>query len=159
LRKDADAAGSQAPRRWFSHPMIRFLALVPLVALAACGRDPAPPPATNIADNGVPVQPTPRPSPDATGPGTALGLTYLELEDADLIDASGRERAEVERIDADRAGTIGGLVVELKGPPADGRMVRIPITGLSIVPDGDGYDLRTQMTGDQLAALPAAPDR
>ena len=137
--------------------------LLPLLALAlaACGGDPEPAPAVNLADNGAPVAavPTPRPSPNATGPGTALGLTYLELEDADLVDASGRELAEVERIEADAAGSITGLVVELEGPPADGKMVRIPITGLSIVADGDGYDLRTDRTGDQLAALPAAPRR
>jgi len=144
---------------------MRTLILLPLLTLAACGSDPAPAPAVNLADNGTPVTatpnatPSPRPSPSATGPGTALGLTYLELEDADLVDASGRELAEVERIDADAAGTIGGLVVELKGPPVDGKMVGIPITGLSIVPDGDGYDLRTVQTGDQLAALPAAPPR
>jgi len=134
--------------------------LLPLALLAACGGDPAQPAAaTNIADNGVPTMPKPRPRPNATGPGTALGLTYLQLEDADLVDAAGREIAEVERIDADRAGTIGGLVVELKGSPADGKMVRVPITGLTIVPDGDDWDLRTDATGAELAALPPVPAR
>lgn len=144
---------------------MRTLILMPLVLLGACGRDPDPDPAPAIAlaDNGMPIDaapaatPTPRAAPDASGPGTALGLTYLQLEDADLVDVAGREIAEVERIDADQAGTIGGLIVETKGGPADGKRVRIPITGLSIVPDGDDYDLRTTMTADQLAALPAAP--
>ncbi|HEX8553731.1 MAG TPA: hypothetical protein VF695_03400, partial [Sphingomonas sp.] len=66
------------------------LPMMLLATLAACSGpdEPAtPPPPTNIADNGVPIAPSPTPPrrrPDATGPGTALGLTYLQLEDADL---------------------------------------------------------------------------
>ena len=39
----------------------------------------------------------------ATKP-VALGLTRLQLEDADLVDANGREIGEVERLVTDRAG-------------------------------------------------------
>jgi hypothetical protein len=132
--------------------MMRVFPLVLALGLAGCADEA--PPAVNLADNGAPVMPAPRRTPDATGPGTALGLTYLELEDADLLDARGVEVAEVHEIDADAAGTVSGLRVKLKGPPTPGRTVRIGLEGLTRVPDGDEWDLRTTMTGDQLAALP-----
>jgi hypothetical protein len=128
--------------------------LLMLVACSAADEPETAPPPTNIADNGLPVVPTPTPArrrPDATGPGTAMGLTYLQLEDADLVDASGATLGEVERIDADAAGTITALIVEL----TDGRMVRLGLAGLSITPDGDDWNLRTTQTPADLAALPA----
>jgi hypothetical protein len=131
------------------------LLLLALLVLPACSRE-EPAAAVNIADNGLPTRPTPRPSPDATGPGTALGLTYLQLEDADILGPDSTELAEVHEIDADYAGRISGLRVKLKGSPTPGRMVRVAIDGLVPVPDGDEWDLRTPSTGDQLAALPTA---
>ena len=37
---------------------MRTLILLPLLTLAACGSDPAPAPAVNLADNGTPVAAT-----------------------------------------------------------------------------------------------------
>lgn len=137
---------------------MRILPMAAVLLITACAGEPADEdvPAVNLASNGMPVAPTPRPAPDATGPGTALGLTYLQLEDADVLDAQGRELAEVHEIDADYAGTISGLRVKLKGGPTPGRMVRIGLNGLRVVPDGDEWDLATTATVDDLAILPTA---
>ena len=49
----------------------------------------------------------------AQQPTIALGLTREQLEDADILDATGREIAEVEQVVMDSSGKVTGLLVEI----------------------------------------------
>lgn len=93
----------------------------------------------------------------------ALGLTRLQLEDADLVDAKGREIGEVERVLVDAKGAVTELIVEIDRPdPTPDHIVRIPLTSLSAIPDPDepgDFDIQTQLTIDDLLALPATSVR
>ncbi len=120
------------------------------LALAACsgeGEETADIPAgTAIADNGVvvvdqnnAVGPT---EPDASGAGTAFGLTGDQIEDAMLVDASGMPIADVEGVSTDAQGQVNALVVEVVDGP-DGQEVRVPLTGLSRIAAGDHWNIRT----------------
>lgn len=89
------------------------------------------------------------------GQAVAFGLTARQLEDAEIIDASGRELADVEWLVRNPAGELVSLVVEIEDSDPD-LLVTLPIEGLTLVQDGDDQDLRTSMTMDQLRALPVA---
>lgn len=93
-----------------------------------------------------------------TGP-MALGLTHHQLEDADLVDARGKEIGEIERVVMDASGKINGLIVELdQRDPKPDRHVKIPLTGLKAVPEArDPGDFNVQTT-QTLAALLALPE-
>lgn len=91
----------------------------------------------------------------ASSPVVALGLTMDQLGDADLLNASGVEIGEVERVITDAAGTVTGLLVEIEDTDPD-RHVTIPLTGLTVVQDGDDQDLRSDLTRERLLAMPAA---
>ena len=89
----------------------------------------------------------------------ALGLTRLQLEDADLVDLNGREIGEVERLVIDRNGAVVGLLVEIdQNDPKPDHIVRIPLTGLAAVPDPDDkgeFDVQTRQGVAELLTLPA----
>lgn len=91
---------------------------------------------------------------------TPLGVTRDQLEDADLIDASGREIGEVEDLVLGPDGLVNSLFVEIdQRSPNPDRRVRIPLTGLTAVPDRDDpgtFDIQTRQTRDQLLTLPEA---
>lgn len=125
--------------------------------LAACSQEaPQAPAGAEIAANGAVSVPaaTPPALPSATGPGTAFGLTTRQIEDADLVDASGAALGNVERVVTDASGTITALVVELDDTDPD-RLVQLPVTGLTAIADGEDWNLRTTATRDQLVAMPA----
>ena len=89
----------------------------------------------------------------------ALGLTRLQIEDADLVDLQGREIGEVERLVVDSGGRVTHLIVEIdqKDPKPD-HIVQIPLTGLAAVPDRDDrgeFDIQTRQGVAELLALPA----
>ena len=90
----------------------------------------------------------------------ALGLTRAQLEDADLIDARGREIGEVERVVTGADGAVTGLIVEIdQRDPKPDKLVQIPLTGLKAVPergDAGSFNIQTQQTVEQLLASPAA---
>ncbi len=91
---------------------------------------------------------------------TPLGITRHQLEDADLLDARGREIGEVEALVAGPDGKVTGLMVEIdqRDPKPDHR-VQIPLTGLKAVADrGDPgeFNIQTTKTATELLALPAA---
>ena len=96
----------------------------------------------------------------ASAQSAALGLTRAQIEDADLVDANGREIGEVERVVAGADGTVTGLIVEVdQRDPQHDKLVQIPLTGLKAVPDrGDAGDhnIQTRQTAAQLLAMPAA---
>ena len=76
-----------------------------------------------------------------------------QLGDADIHDGSGIEIAEVERVITDPSGTGTGLLVEIEDSDPD-RYVTIPLDGLIVVQDGDDQDLRSNLTRQQLLAMP-----
>jgi len=90
----------------------------------------------------------------------ALGLSRHQLEDADLIDASGREIGEVEGVVADDSGAITSLIIELdQRDPEPDKRVMLPVDGLRAVPErGDPgrYDVQTQQSPAELMKLPPA---
>lgn len=93
----------------------------------------------------------------------ALGLTRLQLEDADLLDANGREIGEVERLVMDRNGAVIALIVEVdQNDPTPDHIVQIPLTGLVAVPNADDkgeFDVQTSQSVADLLALPATTVR
>lgn len=101
-----------------------------------------------------PTAATPNASTTASAPVVALGLTMDQLGDADILDASGVEIAEVERVVTDASGTVTGLLVEIEDSDPD-RYVTIPLEGLTVVQDGDDQDLRGNLTRQQLLGMPA----
>lgn len=92
----------------------------------------------------------------AQQPTIALGLTREQLEDADILDATGREIVEVEQVVMDSSGKVTGLLVEIDDTDPD-RNVTIPLDGLVVVEHGHDRNLRGPLTRDQLLAKPEAP--
>ncbi|MFL9840557.1 PRC-barrel domain-containing protein [Sphingomonas sp. ST-64] len=139
--------------------MTRLCLMLPVTLAAAACSDatPEPPPGTEIAANGIASasQPigTPRALPTASGPGTAFGLTRQQLEDAELVDTVGREVGEVERVETDASGDVTAAIVEVADTDPD-RLVRLPITRLTAVANGDGWDLRAMTSRAELIAMP-----
>ena len=93
-------------------------------------------------------------TPNAAGPGTALGLTQRQLEDADLKDRTGRDLGDVEGVVTDGSGAITHLLVEIDDTSPD-RYVHVPISGLTALRDGDDWDVQGDLTREQLLAMPA----
>ena len=117
--------------------------------LAACGDGGA-----QSEDQAMtPANQTASANPAQTATVVALGLTMEQLDDADIVDASGREIGDVERVVTDASGAVTGLVVEVDDTDPD-RHVTLPLEGLTVVQDGNDHDLRVAMTRDQLNALP-----
>ena len=90
----------------------------------------------------------------------ALGLTRQQLEDADLIDSSGREIGEVEGVVTDPSGAVTNLIIELdQRDPAPDRRVMIPLDDLKAARQrggSGGYDIQTRQSADELMKLPPA---
>lgn len=84
----------------------------------------------------------------------ALGLTERQFLDAELVDARGMELADVMAVVRAASGAPEKLLVEIEDSNPD-RFVHVPIEGLVPKQDGDGWDLVTNLTKAQLAALPA----
>lgn len=84
----------------------------------------------------------------------ALGLTERQFLDAELVDARGMELADVMAVVRAASGAPEKLLVEIEDSNPD-RFVHVPIEGLAPKQDGDGWDLVTNLTKAQLAALPA----
>lgn len=137
--------------------MNRLLLALPL-SLAACSDDPpAAPAGTEVTTNGAISAPapvlTPKALPSAAGPGTAFGLTTRQIEDADLVDAGGRDLGDIHRVETDASGNIDAVVVEIDDTDPD-RFVRLPLERLTAVADGDDWDLRALTSRAELIALP-----
>lgn len=138
------------------------LPLLMLAGLSACGGDDTVeqvPADTEIAENGVAVAPPAamtgdRKAPTATGKGTAFGLTSDQLDDTELVDAAGAKLGEVETVETDAQGNTNALIVEIEGVSPD-RRVRLPLTGLAAVANGDDWNLRSpDLTRERLIAMP-----
>lgn len=88
-------------------------------------------------------------------PAVALGLTELEILDADLVNSTGQETADVKALVRDASGKPTGLVVEVDKLGPD-RHVTLPLDGLSTVRDGTGWNIVSPLSKDELAKLPPA---
>jgi len=83
----------------------------------------------------------------------ALGLTELQLLDADVFGAAGVELGDVQRIMRDASGQVTGLLVEIEDSNPD-RYVELPLEGMTVTQRGDDTDISTTLTRDQLIAMP-----
>lgn len=114
--------------------------------LASCGQASTPDKSSSNA------------TPAARGGGmpiVVLQLTELQLLDADLLDASGRDIGDVEMIVRGADGKPTGLLVDVEGTTPD-RYVQVPLDGLKPVRDGAGWDVGSNLTRDDLLKLPEA---
>jgi hypothetical protein len=135
-----------------------FLALLTL-PIAACDKAPSQPaPAATTAVVPAAAAATPMAANAANAQNVALGLTEVQLRDADLIDVNGVDLGDVEYVERASDGTITGLVIEVDNTDPD-RFVLISLDGLEPVRRGDDVDLRTTITREELMALPEVPRR
>jgi len=141
-----------------------FAGALILVLAAACSREDKADTPVNTTDTGavtVPAGPgnsatvAGTAAPAITGGPTALGLTVAELDEADIVDANGKDLADVERVVIGPDGQVSQLVIEVDGTEPD-LYVTMPLDGLVVVQNGASKDLRTNLTIEQLKALPVA---
>lgn len=137
---------------------MRILATVALgaaaLALAACNNNPAEQPAAPAADSGMAAPATPTAMTPMADAPMLFGLTRAQLEDADLVTFAGVDLGDVETLVLDGAGKVTGLVIELDN--SNDMKVVMPVGNVVVFdnPDGKGKDLSTDLTLDQLKALP-----
>ena len=138
--------------------MTRLLTALPLVLVAACSDNPSKPPAgTEVTANGAISAPAPTLTASnlspASGPGTAFGLTTKQIEDAGLVDVTGKHLGDVHRVETDASGNIDAVIVEIADTDPD-RFIRLPLTRLTAVADGDDWNLRAATSRAELIELP-----
>lgn len=124
------------------------------VLMAACSEAPPKPTKTPEASPDAASAPTMTHTAAPAAGATALGLTVKQLEDADLITPAGIDLGDVQKVDVDASGAITGLIIEPAGEGGP-RWVRISLDGLTPRKEGDDYDLVSDMTLEQLKAMPA----
>ncbi len=122
--------------------------------LGACSQAPPKPDRTPEASPDAASAPTIAGTPAAPAGAMALGLTVTQLENADIITPAGVDLGDVQRVDMDAAGAITGLIIEPEGEGGP-HWVRVSLEGLTPRKEGDDYDLVSNMTLEQLKALPA----
>jgi hypothetical protein len=137
---------------------MKRLLLALTMGLGACSDDsPSTPPGAEVTANGAVAAPapalTPNALPSANGPGTAFGLTTMQIEDADVVDAGGKKLGDVHRVETDASGNIDAVIVEIADTDPD-RFVRLPLTRLTAIADGDDWNLRALSSHAELIALP-----
>ncbi|MEG1452138.1 hypothetical protein [Brevundimonas sp.] len=136
---------------------MRIMASVALgaaaLALAACNNNPADQPAAPAAPAPATAPASGMAAPMADAP-ILLGLNRKQLEDADLVTFAGVDLGDVETLVFDAAGNVTGLVIELDN--SNDMKVVMPVGNVVLFdnPDGKGKDLSTDLTLDQLRALP-----
>lgn len=86
----------------------------------------------------------------------ALGLTELQLLDAEIVGTGGVELGDVASVLRDDRGNVDRLLVEIEDSAPD-RFVHVLISDLRPVQRGDDIELSTTITAEQLAALPDVP--
>lgn len=138
--------------------MPRLLAALPLLFAVACSDDPPKAPAgTEVTANGAISAPAPTVTasnlPSASGPGTAFGLTTNQIENADLVDVTGKDLGDIHRVETDASGNIDAVIIEIADTDPD-RFVRLPLTRFTAVADGDDWNLRAATSRAELIALP-----
>ncbi|MFA7595922.1 MAG: PRC-barrel domain containing protein [Novosphingobium sp.] len=93
----------------------------------------------------------------AAGPTiAALGLTEMQILNADLLGANGIDLGDVEAVLKGPDGKVDRLLVEVGDSNPD-KFVAVPVAGLAVIRQGDDIDLSSEMTRAELMALPAEP--
>lgn len=93
----------------------------------------------------------------AAGPTiAALGLTEMQLLNADLLGANGIDLGDVEAVLKGADGKVDRLLVEVEDSNPN-KFVAVPVAGLAVIRQGDDIDLSSEMTRAELMALPAEP--
>jgi hypothetical protein len=84
----------------------------------------------------------------------AFGMTREQLESAELLSLNNTRLGEVETLVLDADGTLTHVVVELEGPGDLHKIVPLANLGVGEQVDGSSKDLTTDLTAQQLTALP-----
>jgi sporulation protein YlmC with PRC-barrel domain len=85
---------------------------------------------------------------------TGLNVSVEDLEDMDLVTADGEDVGEVDEVLGTEPGIVTAVAIEIDEGLFDDKTIIIPITELTVA-DGD---LVTQMTEDQIEAMPDQDD-
>lgn len=134
--------------------MPTLMAGAALLAVAACGDNKTDDVVKAPSVGGV-AEPVSEQTADAAEAqaASALGLTRKELEDADIVSATGVDLGDVESLVIDARNNVTHLVVEVDG--SDKVKVLLPISQVSVHVQADGdKDLKTALAVNQLLALP-----
>lgn len=126
-----------------------------VLMLAACGDNRTDDVVQAPAPGAQPQQVTETRADAATADAAlAFGMSRQQLEDADLLSAANTDLGDVESLVLDASGQLTHVVIELEGP-GDVK-VQVPVDqvrGLARNNSAD-KDLTTDLTAQQLAALP-----
>jgi len=126
-----------------------------VLMLAACGDNRTDDVVQAPAPGAQPQQVTETRADAATANAAlAFGMSRQQLEDADLLSAANTDLGDVESLVLDASGKLTHVVIELEGP-GDVK-VQVPVDqvrGLARNNSAD-KDLTTDLTAQQLAALP-----
>ena len=123
-----------------------LVSLVCVAGLAACNNP------TDVAEEKMEQQAEATAVAAGSAPA-ALGLTELQLLDAELIEPANTEIGDVVKLERDTAGNVVRLLVEIEDSNPD-RFVYVPVSELKPVVRGTDTDLQTTMTIDDLKAMP-----
>ena len=122
----------------------KILALgLPILLLAACADDPQDQIQDDAQQSAIAAGATP----------AALGLTELQLLDADVYGVAGGELGEVQQIVRSASGEVIALLVEIEDSDPD-RFVRLPLDGMAVMKRGADTDISAPLTRRQLMAMP-----
>ena len=134
--------------------MMMAVATVAVLGLAACDNrtsDVVRAPAPDMAPEPLSADEAKAATSEAA---LALGMTRKALEDADIINAQGKDLGDVESLVTDASGTVTHLVVELDGPGDVEVLLPLAQVKAETRTDGKSPDLVTQLSPEELAALP-----
>jgi len=130
-------------------------ASVAALMLAACGDNRT----DDVVQSPAPgAQPTPvtetRADAATADAALAFGMSRSQLEDADLLSSDNTDLGDIETLVLDASGKLTHVVVELEGP--DDIKVQVPVDQVRGLARNNGADkdLTTDLTVQQLAALP-----
>ena len=125
------------------------------LALAACGEKRTDDVVQAPVEGGVAMEmPVMQAETAASEAAVALGMTRAQLEDADLVSATGVKLGDIETLVVDAAGKVTHMVVELEGP-SDVK-IQLPADKVRAytAPNRNDRDLTTDLTSAQLASQP-----
>lgn len=130
-------------------------ASVAVLMLAACGDNRTDDVVQAPAPGAAPAAVTETRADAATSSAAlAFGMSREQLEDADLLSANTTDLGDVESLVLDASGKLTHVVIEFEGP--DDVKVQVPVDQVRGLARNNGADkdLTTDLTAEQLAALP-----
>lgn len=136
-----------------NRPILAALGLLALSAAACSDREADV--AIAPAPGAEPVAAPEAVAEAATGAAAlAFGMTREQLESAELLSLNNTRLGDVETLVLDAGGTLTHVVVELEGPGDLKKLVPLANLGVGEQVDGSSKDLTTDLTAQQLTALP-----